>query len=116
AAGGRRGDRAAAVGGAPGAPVRALLLGFGDVGRAAAEVLAGPARYPRLAGLDVSVIGVVTGSHGALVNPRGLDLSRALDEWRGHGRFTPGHPDHAHTTALEAVRGLDYDVMVELTP
>jgi homoserine dehydrogenase len=104
------------VSGAPGAPLRALLLGFGNVGRAVAEVLAWPARYPRLAGLDVAVIGVVTASHGALVNPRGLELSRALDEWRGHGRFTPGHPDHARTTALDAVRGLDYDVVVELTP
>jgi len=104
------------VRGAPGAPLRALLLGFGNVGRAVAEVLARPERYLGLAGLDVAVIGVVTGSHGALVSPRGLDLSRALDEWRGHGRFTPGHPDHARTTALDAVRALDYDVMVELTP
>jgi homoserine dehydrogenase len=79
-------------------------------------VLASRGRYPGLAGIDVAVVGIVTGSHGALANPRGLDLARALDEWRRQGRFTAGHPDHAATTALAAVRGLDYDVMVELTP
>jgi homoserine dehydrogenase len=104
------------VSGAAGAPLRALLVGFGHVGRAVAGVLASGARYPGLAGLDLAIVGIVTGSHGALVDPRGLDLSRALDEWRRQGRFTAAHPAHAQTTALDAVRGLDYDVMVELTP
>ncbi len=102
--------------GATGAPLRALLVGFGHVGRAVADVLAWPARYPGLAGLDLAIVGIVTGSHGALVDPRGLDLARVLDEWRRQGRFTAAHPAHVSTTALDAVRGLDYDVMVELTP
>ncbi len=101
---------------APGGPLRALFLGFGNVGRAVAEVLVSRAAYPRLAGLEVAVVGIVTGSHGALVHPRGLDLALALGEWRRHGRFTAGHPDQSNLTAQDAVRGLDYDVMVELTP
>jgi homoserine dehydrogenase len=95
---------------------RALFLGFGNVGRAAAQVLASRGAHPGLAELDVAVVGIVTGAHGSLVNARGIDLAAALEHWRRHGRFTAAHPDHAAPDALAAVRALDYDVMVEMTP
>ena len=41
--------------------MRALLLGFGNVGRAAADILVRRDQYPGLAGLDLSVVGIVTG-------------------------------------------------------
>jgi len=96
--------------------VRALLLGFGNVGRAAADILVRRDQYPGLAGLDVAVVGIVTARHGALLNRRGVDLERALAEWRGQGRFSPRHPDHVEISALEATRTVDYDVVVEMTP
>ncbi|PYQ46443.1 MAG: homoserine dehydrogenase, partial [Acidobacteria bacterium] len=96
--------------------MRALLLGFGNVGRAAADILVRRDQYPGLAKLDVAVVGIVTGRHGALLNRRGVDLERALAEWRGQGRFSPCHPDHVETGALEAARTVDYDVVVEMTP
>jgi homoserine dehydrogenase len=96
--------------------VRALLLGFGNVGRAAADILVRRDQYPGLAGLDVAVVGIVTGRHGALLNRRGIDLERALADWRGQGRFSPRHPDQVETSALDATRTVDYDVVVEMTP
>jgi homoserine dehydrogenase len=96
--------------------VRALLLGFGNVGRAAADILVRRDQYPGLAGLDVSVVGIVTGRHGALVNERGIDLERALADWRREGRFSPSHPDHAAMGAPEALRTVACDVAVEMTP
>jgi homoserine dehydrogenase len=96
--------------------VRALLLGFGNVGRAAADILVRRDQYPGLAGLDVAVVGIVTGGHGALLNRRGIDLRRALAEWTGQGRFSPRHPDHVETSALDATRTVAYDVLVEMTP
>ena len=96
--------------------MRALLLGFGNVGRAVADILVRRDQYPGLAGLDVAVVGIVTGRHGALLNRRGVDLERALAEWRGQGRFSPRHPDHVKTSALDATRTVDYDVVVEMTP
>ena len=101
---------------APSAPLRALFLGFGNVGRAVAEVLARRRDHPGLDDLDLAVVGIVTGRHGGLARPAGLDLGLALDEWRRHDGFTASHPDLAGADALEAVRGLDYDVMVEMTP
>jgi homoserine dehydrogenase len=96
-------------------PLRALMLGFGHVGRAVADILVRRDDYPGLSGLDVAVVGIVTGTHGALSSKGGLDLARVLARWR-RGGFAPRHPDRAEIGALEAVRRLDYDVVVELTP
>ncbi|MEA2602506.1 MAG: homoserine dehydrogenase [Acidobacteriota bacterium] len=102
--------------GRAGGPLRLLLLGFGNVGRRLAEILADRASYPGLAGLDVSVVGITTGSRGAAVNPAGLDLGRALAEISERGRFGDGYRNAATLTSEEALRVLDYDVAVELTP
>jgi len=83
--------------------VRALLLGFGNVGRGVADILVRRDQYPGLAALDVDVVGIVTGAHGALVNRRGLDLARVLADWSRQGGFAPSHPDHADLGALEAI-------------
>ena len=96
--------------------MRALLLGFGNVSRAAAGILVRRDQYPGLAGLDVSVTGIVTGRHGALVNGRGLDLARALADWGREGRFPVSHPDRAEMGAREAIRTVPCDVVVEMTP
>jgi len=96
--------------------VRALLLGFGNVGRGVADILVRRDQYPGLAALDVDVVGIVTGAHGALVNRRGLDLARVLADWSRQGGFAPSHPDHADLGALEAIRAVPCDVVVEMTP
>jgi homoserine dehydrogenase len=96
--------------------MRVLLLGFGNLGRRLAEILADRASYPGLAGLDVSVVGITTGSRGAAVRAAGLDLGRALAEIAGQGRFGEGYPDAATLTSEEALSELDYDVAVEMTP
>ena len=96
--------------------MRALLLGFGNVGRAAAGILVRRARHPGLAGLDVSVVGIVTAHHGALLNERGLDLARVLAGWRREGRLSASHPDAADVGAREAISTVPCDVVVEMTP
>jgi homoserine dehydrogenase len=97
--------------------VRLLLLGFGNVGRRLAEVLVDRASFPGLAELgEVSVVGITTGSRGAAANPEGLDLRRVLAEIAEHGRFGGWYEDAATLTSAEALRGLDYDVAVEMTP
>ena len=59
---------------------RMCLAGFGNVGKAFAELLLKKknelaSRY----NLSVSVTGIITGTHGAAINPEGIDLERALD-------------------------------------
>ena len=97
-------------------PMRLLLAGFGNVGRELAGILARRGEYPGLAGLDVAVVGITTGSHGALADRRGIDLASALAWFCEHGRFTSGRPDFAALDTAGAIAGLDYDVLVELSP
>jgi homoserine dehydrogenase len=95
-------------------PLRLLLVGFGNVGRTLAEILRDRSRYPGLAGLDVALVGITTGSHGALLDPRGIDPARALAAYAA-GTLGGGGADPRATT-LAAVRELDYEVLVELSP
>ena len=96
--------------------MRALLVGFGRVGRKLAEILPDVQSHPGLAGLDVSVVAITTGSHGALANDSGLDLPAALAALRNRGAFTAAHPDFAFLDTPSAIRSVDCDVVVELSP
>lgn len=96
-------------------PLRLLFLGFGHVGRRLAEILADRLAWPGLADLDVAVIGITTGTRGALANPAGIDLGAALTAIRARGSFAE-HPDFTRMTSPEAASTLDYDVLMEMTP
>lgn len=93
------------------APLRLLLAGFGNVGRTLAEILRDRDRYPGLAGLAVALVGITTGSHGAVADPGGLDPGAVLAALAADGRLAGDAPG-----TLQAIRSLDYDVLVELTP
>ncbi len=95
--------------------MRLLLAGFGNVGRRLAELLAAVPPHPGLAPLDVTVVGITTGTRGALADPDGLDLRGALAHLEQHGAFL-GHPRHTGIDTVTAAAGLDYDVLVELSP
>jgi homoserine dehydrogenase len=92
------------------APLRLLLAGFGSVGRRFVELLADRPAYPGLDGLDVVIVALTTGSHGAWSDPSGLAPAAILEQYRGHGGF-PGTLD-----TLEASATLEYDVLLELSP
>jgi homoserine dehydrogenase len=91
-------------------PLRLLLAGFGNVGQRFVELLADRPAHPGLAGLDVVIVGLTTGSHGAWSGPSGLAPAAILEQYRTHGGF-PGTLD-----TLEAIRTLEYDVLLELSP
>jgi homoserine dehydrogenase len=99
----------------PGRSLRALLVGFGHVGRRLAELLLDRGSYPRLGGLDVVVVGVVTGRHGAIANRDGVDLAEALLAVKAGHDFSR-HPERVHLDTAAAVAELEYDVLVDTSP
>lgn len=65
------------------------LLGFGNVGRALAQLIDDKAETLRATyDLDVRVVGISTGSHGKVINPDGFDLSNVRETWRAGGSLT----------------------------
>ncbi len=91
--------------------LRAVVVGFGNVGRKMAVMLTEEReQYPGLAGLELKPIAIFTGRHGGLVDAKGIDLGEALRQYRENGGF-PAAP----LTALQALETMDYDVLVELS-
>jgi len=91
--------------------LRAVVVGFGNVGRKMAVMLTEEReQYPGLAGLELVPVAIITGRHGGLVDAQGIDLAQALRQYRENGGF-PAAP----LTALQAVDTMDYDVLVEIS-
>lgn len=95
---------------------RALIVGFGHVGQKLAEILfLEKEKFLRLSGLDLKVIGIITRNHGCLVNTDGLDMPRVLGEIGKKGHFSAKNPDYRFLSALQAVKELEYDVLIEIS-
>jgi homoserine dehydrogenase len=92
-----------------------LLVGFGNIGRRLAEILVDRNSYPGLADLDVVVVGIATGSHGAVAHPGGVDLVEGLLAVKS-GKDFSAHPQRVGLDSAAAVATLDYDVLVETSP
>ena len=91
--------------------LRAVIVGFGNVGQKMAAMLTEERdKYPGLANLELKPVAIFTGRHGGLVDAQGIDLAQALKQYRGSGGF-PAAP----LTALQALETLDYDVLVEIS-
>ncbi|MGC9371697.1 MAG: homoserine dehydrogenase [Thermovirgaceae bacterium] len=96
--------------------MKALFIGFGNVGRKIASILAREReRFPNLKDLAIEPVGIVTRSKGSLADPEGLDFNEALSMMEELGRFDPDSPACSKLESLEAAECLDYDVLVELS-
>src|SRR3990172_7127296 len=96
--------------------LRALFVGFGNVGQKVAEILfVERDKHSGVHGLDLTVVGIVTKSRGSLVNHNGVDIVKGLKEIRDVGRFSWTNFELTNLTGPDAVRQLDYDVLIELS-
>jgi len=96
--------------------MKALFIGFGNVGRKVASILAREReKFPNLKDLRIEPVGIVTRSKGSLADPEGLDFNEALSMMEELGRFDPDSPAYSKLQSLEAAECVDYDVLVELS-
>ncbi|HSQ35783.1 MAG TPA: homoserine dehydrogenase, partial [Candidatus Binatia bacterium] len=92
-------------------PLRLVFVGFGNVAQRMAAMLTEERKnFPGLAGLDLQPVAIFTKQRGALVEPSGIDLARALKDFRENGCF-PAAP----LPVSDALQTLDYDVLLELS-
>ena len=97
--------------------VNLALMGFGNAARAFARILL-EKEAMLAADYDacIRVTAIATGSRGALVDERGIDLQEAIRQIEEDGRFAPGHPAYRNLTGLEIAKLHCYDCLVELSP
>ena len=92
------------------------FLGFGNVGRALAELLLRKrAELRDERGITFSVTGIATARHGMVANPNGLDLTGALDLLRT-GRPLTLLTNSLVSDSLDFIRKCGADVLFENTP
>jgi homoserine dehydrogenase len=92
------------------------LLGFGNVGRATAELLLRKEtelkdRY----GITFSIVGIATGSKGRAIDPNGLDLPKVLDAVKT-GKPLDGFSTVASADSLDFIKKSSADVLFENSP
>ncbi len=95
---------------------RLVLVGFGNVGREFARLLLERrAELKREQGLEARVVAILTGRHGSVEDPRGIDLRKALRlVAAGRSLASCGRPiQQDSVTYLRTARA---DVVIEITP
>lgn len=97
--------------------VRLALLGFGHVGRAFARLLISKQLELRQQrGLDWCVTGIFTRSHGAAIDPAGIDLGRAVDLVEAGQNLTSLTARPSPREGLDFVRACGAEALFENTP
>lgn len=95
---------------------RLALVGFGNVGRRFAALLAGPyARALEAGGVRVRVTGIATARHGRAIDPRGLDLGRARRLVSQGRSLAPLHRGPALRDTRDLIACVPADVLLEVT-
>jgi len=91
--------------------IRVILVGFGVIGRALANILASRAEeFEKPRGLTFRVVAVIDRS-GAAVDGKGLDIAKLLERKSRTGRV-----GRRSKSATEVIEEIEADVIVELTP
>ena len=93
--------------------MKLLFIGFGNVGRKVAEIFSvEKEKYPKLKEYNPKIIGIFTKSHGAVVSEDGVNLPEAILNYK-NGNLNPD--SKKNISSLDAVKNLDYDVLLELS-
>ncbi len=93
------------------------LIGFGNVGRALARLLLRKqANLEKQYGGTFAVTGILTGRHGAVIDPRGVDLPKALELVESGQSLDSLSPDPAPGSGLDFIRSVPADVLFENSP
>ncbi|HEC21607.1 MAG TPA: homoserine dehydrogenase [Chloroflexi bacterium] len=93
------------------------LLGFGNVGRALAELLLDRWNILRQDyDIDLRVVGISTGSHGHVINPAGLDLRAALEIVRAGERLDVLHEGQPPEDTSQFLAECPADLIFESIP
>jgi len=96
---------------------RLCLVGFGNVGQAFARLLLKKEReLANRYDISVTVTGIITGTHGQMINPEGLDLQAALEIAERGGKLNDPSGSEAPNETNAFITSCPADVMFETTP
>jgi homoserine dehydrogenase len=90
------------------------LIGFGNVGKALAQLIDLKKHSLRAQfGLNISIMGIATNRHGIAIDPHGLDISRALEAIEDEGSLRSLHAAGPVKDTLAFIRDVPAQLIVE---
>jgi homoserine dehydrogenase len=94
------------------------LLGFGNVGKALAELLLRKEDdIQKKTGISFSVVGIATGSRGFAIDPNAIDLRQTLDLLKsGQSLDSIHNSQFTIHNSLEFIQNCGADALIETTP
>ncbi|MCZ7382896.1 MAG: homoserine dehydrogenase [Candidatus Methanoperedens sp.] len=90
--------------------IKISIIGFGAVGQGVARSLLSKQEYLKKQGYDIRVV-AISDSKGSEINTKGINLENALNRKKEKGTVATGTE-----TALEIIRDVEHDIVVEVTP
>lgn len=97
--------------------VRLMMVGFGNVGKAFTRLLLDKeAELLEQYQLRLVVTGICTRSHGAAIDPRGLDLRSVLETLQASGSLSSLDRAGFSGNALDFIRDCEGEVLLDSTP
>ncbi len=93
-----------------------LLIGFGNAGKKFIEILSVEKdKFCNLSNFKPKVTGIFTKNHGSIKNNNGIDIHSAWKYFKKMNCFDKNFSDYTTMPVIEAVKELDYDILVELS-
>ena len=91
--------------------IKLSIIGFGAVGQGVARVLKAKQNYLINAGINIVVV-AITDSHGAYIDPAGVDLKAALNMKKESGSIATSST--SDMSSIDVIRDIDHDIMEPL--
>lgn len=96
---------------------RLVLVGFGNVGKAFARlILEKRVALNSKHGIGFKITGILTGRHGGVINPDGIDIQKALEVLEQGGNLVALSTIPAPVDGVSFIKACDGDVLIETTP
>jgi homoserine dehydrogenase len=97
--------------------VNLLLIGFGNVGKAFAQLLLNKSEdIKNMSDIDLRLVGIITGRHGMAYNEQGLPIDACLKIAAAGGRLTQYHQGELCNDPLTFIRQYGADIVLETSP
>ncbi|MBB6214400.1 homoserine dehydrogenase [Anaerosolibacter carboniphilus] len=97
--------------------LKIAMVGFGNAGKALARIILD--KQKELSGTlewELKIVAITTGSRGNLVDEKGIDLNRALQDLERQGSFDRQWEAYREWSTMEIIERVDYDVLIEISP
>jgi homoserine dehydrogenase len=97
--------------------INLALVGFGNVGQAFLRLLMRKEnRLKEEFDFECKVTGIATGTHGSVIDPQGIDFTRALEIAAQHGNLSNLAGLPARSSTMDFIRTCPADVLLENSP